>query len=138
MLNSVALCGSCCYRDITSVARRNPIIFGAILEYYRTGILSKPPTVSDSQFFAELEYFNVPLDGGRSRVFIWGRGASYSILFVVLVTDIALPRIPFLPGHVDVFLKVWIIGESPSQHYLHVCRQCDLCPGITYICFMCA
>ena len=33
-----------------------------------------PPGVSEEQLAEELEYFNIPADGGRSQVFIWGRG----------------------------------------------------------------
>lgn len=50
------------------------MIFASILEYYRTGVLVKPVGVTDAQFYTELEYFNVPMDGGRHRVYMWGRG----------------------------------------------------------------
>lgn len=57
-------------------ACRNPVTFSAILEWYRTGVLQRPPGVSEEQFLADLLYFNVPFDGGRSRVYIWGRGTQ--------------------------------------------------------------
>ena len=38
---------------------RNPIVFSAILEYYRTGILEKPNGISDEMWNGELNFYNI-------------------------------------------------------------------------------